>query len=270
MPPSPSGIPGPRGGFPHGKTPERYTESPLSKEGTQEAWLVEAENPDEERALSAVQAGNNEPFGRVLEGYRERLQRMLRLRLSPQLMGRVAVSDVLQDAYIEATKRLPQYIGEPQAESARGPAAQPGRKRMPLFLWVRFLAGQQLARAYRFHLGTNVRDAARDQALVIGGVPGASSVHLAAAIAESGISPSGAASSNEMREILADALESLDETDREILMLRHFEQMPNKDLARLLGLTESGASLRHLRAMQRMQVALAARGLTLPGSIQGG
>ncbi len=228
---------------------------------TQAPWKIEAETSAEAHALQAAQAGDAEPLGLVLEGYRDRLRRMLQLRLAPVLMGRVAVSDVLQEAYIEATRRLPGYLDE-QASAPRE-----NRQGMPLYLWVRYLAGQQLARAYRFHLGTMARDAGRDQAMVIGGVPGASSVHLAAALAESGVSPSGAASSKEVREILADALESLDETDREILMLRHFEQMPNKDIARLLGLSESGASLRHLRAMDRMQAALAARGLTLPGSL---
>lgn len=228
---------------------------------TQTSWTIEPENSEEALALQAAQSGNHEPFGMVLEGYRSRLRRMVQLRLAPALMGRVAVSDVLQEAFIEATRRLPSYLGA-QDENPVQPA-----KRMPLFLWVRQLAGQQLARAYRFHLGTNARDAGREQGLVLGGVPGASSVHLAAAIAESGVSPSGAASSNELREILADALESLDDTDREILMLRHFEQMPNKDIARLLGLSESGASLRHLRAMDRMQTALAARGLTFPNAL---
>jgi len=216
---------------------------------TQNPWQIEAETAPEEDALREIRQGNSEPLGVVLEGYRMRLERMLRLRLSPQLMGRVAVSDVLQDAYIEAAQRLPKYL---EGDSSTGE-----RKRMPLFLWVRFLAGQQLTKAFRFHLGASARDARRDQSLVVGGVPGASSVHLASAIADSGVSPSGAASTNEVRELLAEALEALEETDREILMLRHFEQLPNKDIAHLLGLSESGASLRHLRAMQRMQSARA-------------
>ncbi len=220
-------------------------------------WKIEGEDPKEELALAAVGKGDNEPLGRVLETYRTRLQRMLQLRLSPQLLGRVAVSDVLQDAYIEATQRLPEYLA-----TAEGVENKP----MPLFLWVRYLAAQQLMRSHRFHLGANCRDAGRDQGLVVGGFPGTSSVHLAAAIAESGVSPSGAASSNEVREILAETLESLEESDREILMLRHFEQLPNKDIAHLLGLSESGASLRHLRALQRMQAALATRGIAFPSS----
>ena len=228
--------------------------------------MIEAEDAAEQQALEAVRGGDHEPLGAILQGYHERLRRMVQLRITPNLRGRVAASDVVQEAFIEATRRLPDYL-----ESVDAPATEPSPsgRRMPLFLWVRFLTGQQLARAFRFHLGANARDAARDQALIVGGVPGASSVHLAAAIAESGVTPSEAASSSEAREILADALDSLDDTDREILMLRHFEQMPNKDIAHLLGLSESGASLRHLRAMDRMQQALAARGLTFPGAHPG-
>ena len=223
---------------------------------SEQRWKIEGEDAREEQALVAARDGDQELLGSVLEGYRVRLQRMLRLRLSPQLFGRVSVSDVLQDAYIEATQRLPEYLDKAEAATETKP--------MPLFLWVRYLTGQQLMQTHRFHLGANCRDAGRDQGLVVGGMPGTSSVHLAAAIAESGVSPSGAASQGEVREILAEALESMQESDREILMLRHFEQLPNKDIARLLGMTESGASLRHLRALQRMQAILQVKGLAYP------
>ncbi|QDV06844.1 ECF RNA polymerase sigma factor SigD [Planctomycetes bacterium Poly30] len=196
----------------------------------------------------------------VLESYRARIERMVRLRMDHRVAGRLSVSDVMQDAYVEIVRRLPAYLDEPTTGSPEG------RSRMPFFLWVRFLAGQALLQAHRKHLGTEARDAARDVPLGGplhgGGAPEASSFMLAHALVESGISPSGVAIRQEEREALDEALANLSTEDREILFMRHFEQLSNKEIAAILGLTAGGASLRHLKALGRLQAALSRAGLT--------
>lgn len=197
----------------------------------------------------------------VLEAYRARVERMLRLRMDHRIAGRVGVSDVMQDAYIEIARRLPGYL-------CSGEEGE--RPRMPFFLWVRFLAGQALQQVHRQHLGTVARDAGRDVplhgsmgAMGAGGPPEASSMMLVGALMESGISPSGVASREEEREVLTEALSSLSVEDREVLLMRHFEQLANKEVAEVLGLTAGGASLRHLKALGRLQKALELSGLSI-------
>ena len=231
-------------------------------QAVQESTRGELETEKEREALRLAALGNPNQVGQVLEEYSPRLRNMLRLRMAPQLAGRVGVSDVLQEAFVEVTERLPGYLEERAIPSDAG---KDRRGAMPFYLWVRFLAGQQLARAYRFHLGTPLRDAAREQAIDGPAFPGASSACLAIALADSGVSPSQAASAQEAQEILVEALEDLDPDEREILMMRHFEHLTNREIAVLLDLSEPGASLRHMRALKRLRTVLAQRGLEFPG-----
>lgn len=223
-------------------------------------------------------------IGPVLEAYRGRVERMLRLRMDPRVVGRVGVSDVMQDAFLEIAKRLPRYLeqrGEWRGQGRPGerglgpmesqgaglpPGPESGAERgpMPFFPWVRFIATQALAQVHRTHLGTLARDAGRDLPLE-GGMwagQGASSMMLASALLQSGVSPSGAAALEEQREMLSEALAELTDGDREILFLRHFEQLSNREVAAVLGLARSGASVRHLKALKRLQHALGRCGMS--------
>ncbi|MEM1451610.1 MAG: sigma-70 family RNA polymerase sigma factor [Planctomycetota bacterium] len=211
--------------------------------------------------------------GPVLESYRGRIERMIRMRMDPRLTGRAGVSDVVQDAYVEIARRLPSYLDERAGardeaggDEPSGDERTPSTERsgpMPFYLWVRFIAAQSLRQLHRRHLGTVARDAGRDVDLQGpgAGLPEASSLLLASALMESGVSPSGAAAADEQRELLREALEDLSAADREVLFLRHFEQLSNKEVAALLELSAPGASLRHLRALQRLQAALARVGV---------
>lgn len=222
-------------------------------------YLDPVEQDDVDAALAAAasnEEGAMEHMAPVLEAYRGRIERMLRLRMDHRVAGRVGVSDVMQDAYIEIVRRLPKYLAE-DSDPAAGE-----RGRMPFFLWVRFIAGQALRQTHRQHLGTVARDAGRDVPMFSGGAPEASSLMLANALVESGVSPSGFAVGEEQREALNEALSSLDPEDREVLFMRHFEQLSNKEIAAILKLTPGGASLRHLKALGRLQRALAGLGIT--------
>src|SRR5438445_3868680 len=116
--------------------------------------------------------------------YRDRLKRMVHLRLSRRLQGRVDDSDVLQEAYLDVARRLPEYVENPV---------------LPFFLWLRHLTGLKLAEVHRRHLGTQLRDADREVTLHRGGLPEADSISLAAQLLGQLTTPSQAAIRAETR-----------------------------------------------------------------------
>jgi RNA polymerase sigma-70 factor (ECF subfamily) len=188
-------------------------------------------------------------LGDLLEQYRARLRRMVALRLDPRLHGRIDPSDVIQETYLEASARLAEYLHTPS---------------MPFFLWLRFLAGQKLVTLHRHHLGRQMRDVGREVSLYRGQLPETSSAALAAQLLGHDTGPSEAAVRAELKIRLQEALNAMDPLDREILALRHFEQLSLAESAQVLGLTESGASRRHLRAVKRLKEILSG----LPGGLE--
>ena len=182
--------------------------------------------------------GDAEAVGHALEPYRHRLRRMVALRLSRRLQGRVDPSDVVQECYIEAARRLHEYAADPS---------------VPLYVWLRALAGQRLVAEYRRHLGAQARDAAREFTLYHGAIPEATSAALAAQLLGRLTTPSSAAIRAERRVRLQEALNRMDPLDREILALRHFEQMTNGEAAVALALDKSAASKRYSRALLRLK-----------------
>jgi RNA polymerase sigma-70 factor (ECF subfamily) len=199
-----------------------------------------------ERAAGGDRAATDDLFAR----YRKRLKRMIRLRLSRQLAGRIDDSDVLQEACLEAGKRLPDYLRD---------------RPLPFFLWLRHIAGQKLIDAHRRHLGAEKRDAACELSLHRGPMPAASSASLAAQLLGRLTSPSQAAIKAEARLCVQEALNAMDPLDREVLALRHFEQLSNAETAEALEINESTASSRYLRALKRLKEALE----QFPGLLRG-
>lgn len=190
--------------------------------------------------------GTSEPIGDRLEKHRDRLRRMVRLRLDRRLQGRVDASDVIQDAFAEAAMRYDEYAADPP---------------MPFFLWLRFLTRQRLLILHRKHLGAQVRDAAREVSLYQGAWPEATSAALAAQLVGRNTSPSNAAVRAEMKIQVQDALNGMDAVDREVLSLRHFERLSNIEAAQELGIQEAAASQRYVRALARLREIL----IALPG-----
>jgi RNA polymerase sigma-70 factor, ECF subfamily len=170
------------------------------------------------------------------------------LRLDRRLRGRVDPSDVLQEACLDAARRLPEYRKNPT---------------MPFFLWLRFLAGQRLVDEHRKHLGAAARDAGREISLYDGALPETSSAALAAHLLGRLTTPSQAAVRAERRIRLQEALNSMDPIDREVVALRHFEELSNTEAAAVLGLDKSAASKRYARALIRLKEILAA----MPGGL---
>jgi RNA polymerase sigma-70 factor (ECF subfamily) len=191
-----------------------------------------------ERYISLVAEGDEAALAEVFSTFRPRLKKMVALRLDPRLQARVDPSDVLQETFIDVARRATKYAG---------------RSDYPFFLWLRQVTGQKLLEITRRHLGTRMRDANLELSLHSGHLPQASSVSLAAHLLGRLTSVSRAAVRAEMQSQLQDVLNHMDEIDREILALRHFEELTNNETAAVLGLSKSAASNRYVRALKRLR-----------------
>ncbi len=202
---------------------------------------MSADSRTEEDLLEAARTGDEAAVTTLFQRYRDRLKRMVHLRLSRRLQGRVDDSDVVQEAFLDISRKLPEY------------AQAPG---LPLFLWLRHMTGLKLAEVHRRHLGTQLRDADREVSLHRGGLPQADSVSLAAQLLGKLTTPSQAAVKAEQRIYVQEALNSMDPLDREVLALKHFEQLSTSEIAQVLGLSKAGAGSRYLRAIKRLREIL--------------
>jgi RNA polymerase sigma-70 factor (ECF subfamily) len=188
--------------------------------------------------LAQAADGDERALDRLFSRYRKQLKHMVRLRLNRRLQGRIDDSDILQEAFLEAARRLPDYLA---------------KRPLPFFLWLRHLTGEKLIDAHRRHLGAKQRDAGQEVSLHRGPMPAASSLSLAAQLLGRLTAPSQAAIKAETRLQVQEVLNSMEALDREILALRHFEQLSNVEVAETLGLNESTTSSRYLRALKRLK-----------------
>lgn len=186
------------------------------------------------RAAEGDEAAQNELFS----AHRDRLQRMIRLRLDRRVQGRLDSSDILQEAYIDVFRNLPRYVEAPQTS---------------FFIWLRNVVGLKLAEVHRRHLTTEKRDARRDISIYRGALPAINSISLAAQLLGQLTSPSQGVVKTEMRVRLQEVLDGLDDLDREVIALRHFEQLNSQEVADVLEMSKSGASSRYIRALQRLK-----------------
>lgn len=186
-------------------------------------------------------AGDEAALARLFAAHRGRLRQMVRLRLDRRLQGRVDPSDVLQEAYLDLARKLPGYAAGTE---------------LPFFLWLRLVVGERLLRVHRQHLDAAMRDAGREVSIYRGSLPRASSASLAAHLLGRVTSASQAAVRAERQVRLQEALDGMDATDREVIALRHFEEMSNDEVAAVLGLSKAAASKRYVRAMVRLKAIL--------------
>src|SRR6516165_3324080 len=191
--------------------------------------------------LQRAAGGDEQAFQQLFSHYRDRLKRMVHLRLSRRLQGRVDDSDVLQESFLEIAKKLNDYVQNPS---------------LPFYLWLRHMTGLKLAEVHRRHLGTQLRDADREVTLHRGGLPEADSASLAAQLLGTLTTPSQAAIKAETRLLVQEALNGMDPIDREVLALKHFEQLSTAEIAEVLGLSKAGAGSRYLRAIKRLREIL--------------
>ena len=190
------------------------------------------------KLLAGAAKGDEAALTQLFSCYRKQLKQMVRLRLNRLLQGRVDDSDILQETYLEAARRLPDYLEN-----------QP----LPFFLWLRHITGEKIIDVHRRHLGAKMRDAGNEISLHRGPMAGASSASLAAQLMGRLTSPSQVAIKAETRLRVQEVLNAMDPLDREILTLRHFEQLNNAEVAETLEMNESTTSSRYLRALKRLK-----------------
>ena len=191
--------------------------------------------------LRQALAGDQRALAELFLRYRERLSKLVRLRLDRRVSGRIDVSDVLQETYLDVVRRFTEFAANPA---------------VPFYLWVRALTGQRLIDLHRHHLGARMRDAGREVSLYRGALPQASTVSLAQNLLAGLTSPTQAAVRAEMQLRLQEALNSMDAIDREVVVLRHFEELSNADAAAVLGIETAAASKRYIRAIRRLKAIL--------------
>jgi RNA polymerase sigma-70 factor, ECF subfamily len=199
------------------------------------------EQPQVDPLLKEAQQGKPDAVERLLTVHREPLRRMIGLRLDPALAARVDASDIVQDVLLEAHRRLQDYLKDPV---------------MPFHLWLRHIAKDHIIDAHRRHRQAQRRSLDREQPIVPALLADHSSYELAGQLLDPELTPASEAMRREMQRRLDAAIAELDEDDREIILLRHREQLANQDVAHTLGLSEAAASMRYLRAVRRLRAAL--------------
>jgi RNA polymerase sigma-70 factor (ECF subfamily) len=208
------------------------------------------ETPETDQLLARAAAGDGAAWGALLTAHEERLARMVAFRMDPRLRGRIDATDIVQDAFVEAAAHREDYFREPTA---------------PLFLWLRGVVSNKLLEVHRHHLGTRMRDAKRERPLDAPPKWDDTTAALCAYLIGHLTSPSAAAVRVEVRTRLSEALDKIDATDREVLTLRHFEQLTNAEAAQVVGIQERAAAKRYLRALERLKNILS----ELPGGLTG-
>jgi RNA polymerase sigma-70 factor (ECF subfamily) len=201
---------------------------------------------DSSDPIERLRGGGLEALGPFFDAYRDRLRRMVDLRLDPRLRARLDASDVLQEAFRDVADDLDVYLADPK---------------LPPLLWLRLHVGRRLTTLHRQCLGSQVRDAGQELSIYHGALPEASSAALASMLLGHQTTPSKAALRAERLLRVQEAVNALDPIDREVIALRHFEQLGRAETAQVLGITPGTGAKRYFRALKRLKDALAA----LPG-----
>jgi len=203
--------------------------------------MSELASSGQDQDLAFLHVGDSEALAELFNRYRERLRRMVELRIDARVRSRLDAADILQEAFLDLSHDLPAYLA--------GPELRP-------FLWMRLHVSRRLAIAHRQHLGTRMRDASLEISLYHHAIPGASSVGLALMLLGRDTSPSQAAQRAERLAMVQEALNGLEPIDREILALRHFEQLSRSEAAAVLGIDPTTGAKRYFRALTRLREIL--------------
>ena len=197
--------------------------------------MVTPSEPNTEELIAAAVEGDQDARNRLLERNRGRLRQLVAIRLDRRVAARIDPSDVVQDTLTDAAQRLDEYLID---------------RPLPFYPWLRQIAQERLADAHRQHVRAGRRSVKREEPPPL---PGESIVELADRILarESGVSTGLRRS--ERRALLRAALDRLSERDREVLVLRHLEQLSTRDTGVVLGISEGAVKVRLLRALQRLR-----------------
>ena len=194
--------------------------------------------------LANAKGGDRAAVNRLLERHRVSLRKLISLRLDRQIARRVDASDVVQDVLLEANTRLQDYLADP---------------RMPFHLWLRQLAQDRMIDLHRRHRGAQRRSLDREQSLAVPQFADRSGFDLMGQLADHELTPAAASIRKELEARFVIARDQLEDEDREIVLMRHFEQLGNSEVAEALGLSAAAAGMRHLRALRKLRAILGER-----------
>jgi RNA polymerase sigma-70 factor, ECF subfamily len=194
-------------------------------------------DPETDVLLAQAAQGSREARDTLLERYRPRLRELVRLRIDRRLAARVDPSDVVQESLAEAAGKLSDYLRT---------------RPMPFYPWLRSLALERVLVMYRRHIRTGKRSVRREE-LALPPLPDESALALAQRLCVTGSSPSQHLAQSEARAQVRAALDRLSERDRELLVLRHLEQMSVREIAAILGISQGAVKVRHVRALERLR-----------------
>ena len=186
--------------------------------------------------LDKARRGDGDAVNGLLERHRAAIRRMIDRRMDRAVQRRVDASDIVQDVLVEANRRLGDYLANPT---------------MPFGLWLRHMARDRLIDAHRRHRVASTRSVDREVPLAPPGDDAAADP--VAGLVDRELTPAAAATWRELERRFAAAVEQLDEADREIVLLRHFEHLSTAEAAEALGLSKPAAGMRYLRAMRRLR-----------------
>lgn len=196
---------------------------------------------DEESLNECVERlrnGEDELLAELFSHYRDRLKRMVQFRMDSRMRGRIDASDILQETYLDLAQRLETFREHPE---------------MPFIVWLRLMTTQRMADQYRRHIAAQKRTAGREVSMDRGGPRNDTSACIAHQLMAQISSPSQRAIRDERMQKLEQALDEMNPIDREVLALRHFEDLGNNEVAEILGIQKTAASNRYIRALKRLK-----------------
>jgi RNA polymerase sigma-70 factor (subfamily 1) len=194
--------------------------------------------PDRTEIVDALTADREEALAKYFSAVQGRLKRIVNFRLDYRLSGRVSESDVIQETYVRAAKRIDSFLEKDD---------------MPFFVWLRLEVSQKLFEIHRHHFGAEKRDIRKEIKLGQSADTGKTSMALAAHIVAQLTSPSRLVERAEQIAILEKTLSEMNELDREVIALRNFEELSNIETAEILNIEPAAASKRYLRALKRLR-----------------
>jgi RNA polymerase sigma-70 factor (ECF subfamily) len=201
--------------------------------------MAGVDDEDTARLLEQAAAGDPQAVERLMARHRQRLRRMVAVRIDRRLAARLDPSDVVQEALAEAARRLGEYLAQP---------------RIAFFAWLRRLTWERLLQARERHFAQK-RNVQREIA-IDWDLPDESVYQLAEEALASHTSPSQRLRKEELRERVRAAFDQLPAREREVMILRYLEQLGNREIAEVLGTTEGSVKSAHFRAVEKLQQLL--------------
>ena len=201
-----------------------------------------ADSAETKRLLMKISSGDRDAFDDLFARHRNDLRRAVQLRLDRRLRARVDPSDLIQEAQMEAFKRLDDFLE---------------RRPMPFVLWLRKTAQERIYNHRRAHLQTARRSVRRELPL-----SNQSSMMIAAPLLAASSSPSRRLANRDRQRLVSEAIAELAELDREILLMRNVEGLSQVEIAQVLDLSHDAVRKRYGRALVKLHRLLVAKGLT--------